>query len=425
MSTGEVSGDLQGSLLIGALRRVAAAQGLALRVSALGGPRMAAAGASLLADTSAIGSIGLWESLPFVLPTLGIQRRSRQALAADPPDVVVLIDYLGPNLGMGAALKADFPQVPIAHYIAPQEWVWTLNGGDTRRVVRNSDRILAIFPEEARYYERQGAQVTWVGHPLVDRLATAPDRAAARQRLGIGAAELAIALVPASRRQELRYLMPVLMAAAQHIQAARPQARFWIPLALERYRAPIAQAIQDFGLKAHIVSDADLQPASTADPTRLPREAPAIPRDPPIAEPWSASLTCLAAADVAIAKSGTVNLETALLNVPQVVAYRVSPITAWVARHLLHFSIPFMSPPNLVEMQPIVPELLQDAATPEAIAQAALQLLEPETRQSTLAAYAQMRQALGDGGACDRAAAAIVQLAQEFCACADQPRSVG
>lgn len=405
ISTGEVSGDLQGALLIAALRRVAADQGVALRVTALGGPRMAAAGATLLADTSAIGSIGLWESLPFVLPTLGIQRRSRQALAADPPDVVVLIDYLGPNLGMGTALKADFPQVPIAHYIAPQEWVWTLNGSDTRRVVRNSDRILAIFPEEARYYERQGAKVTWVGHPLIDRLATAPDRSAARQRLGIAPETLAIALVPASRRQELRYLMPVLMAAAQRIQAARPEAQFWIPLALERYRDPIAQAIQDVGLNARIISDADVAAARVNAPPDAP--TPATP------EPWSASLTCLAAADVAIAKSGTVNLETALLNVPQVVAYRVSPMTAWVARHLLHFSIPFMSPPNLVEMQPIVPELLQDAATPEAIAQATLQLLEPATRQATLAAYAQMRQALGAGGACDRAAAAIVQLANQ------------
>jgi lipid-A-disaccharide synthase len=405
ISTGEVSGDLQGALLIAALWRVAESQGLALRVTALGGPRMAAAGATLLADTSAIGSIGLWESLPFVLPTLGIQRRSRQALAADPPDVVVLIDYLGPNLGMGTALKADFPHVPIAHYIAPQEWVWTLNGNDTRRVVRNSDRILAIFPAEARYYERQGAQVTWVGHPLVDRLATAPSRTAARQHLGIDPETLAIALVPASRRQELRYLMPVLMAAAQQIQAARPQAQFWIPLALERYREPIAQAIQHFGLNARMVSDADGADAWAKVPTGAPTAA--------APEPWSASLTCLAAADVAIAKSGTVNLETALLNVPQVVAYRVSPATAWVARHLLNFSIPFMSPPNLVEMQPIVPELLQDAATPEAIAEATLQLLEPETRQTTLAAYAQMRQALGGGGACDRAAAAIVQLANQ------------
>jgi lipid-A-disaccharide synthase len=122
------------------------------------------------------------------------------------------------------------------------------------------------------------------------------------------------------------------------------------------------------------------------------------------------TLEILAAADLAITKSGTVNLEIALLDVPQVVAYRVSPITAWIARHLLKFSIPFMSPPNLVQMKPIVPELLQDEATAENIVTHALELLHNvDRRQQTLAGYREMRLSLGEVGVCDRAASEIIK----------------
>ncbi|HEY9805902.1 MAG TPA: hypothetical protein V6D04_05000, partial [Candidatus Obscuribacterales bacterium] len=114
---------------------------------------------------------------------------------------------------------------------------------------------------------------------------------------------------------------------------------------------------------------------------------------------------------LAIGKSGTVNLEIALLNVPQVVLYRVGAVTAWIARHILKFSIPFMSPPNLVEMKPVVPEFLQDQATPDNIAQAGLELLlNSERRQQTLANYQAMRQAIGEAGVCDRAAQEILRL---------------
>lgn len=393
ISTGEVSGDLQGALLVAALQRQAAAQGQAIAIQAVGGERMAQAGATLLADTSAIGSVGILESLPFLLPTIRVQRRVLAALKECPPDVVVLIDYLGPNLGMGRAIRKRFPDVPIVYYIAPQEWVWSLGESNTKAIVQFTDRLLAVFPEEARYYARKGANVTWVGHPLLDRLSSFPSRAAARAELGVPDDQPLIALLPASRPQEVRYLLPVMFAAAQQVQAALAQRQgqfsaplstdfpqFWIPLSLERYRPAIEAAIGQYGLRATVRSG----------------QTEAI----------------LAAADLAITKSGTVNLELALLGVPQVVLYRVSPVTAWVARHWLHFSIPFMSPPNLVEMKPIVPELLQDQATPDAIAQVSLDLLlNPERRQRMQADYRRMRAALGEVGVCDRAAQAIWALA--------------
>ncbi len=392
ISTGEVSGDLQGALLIDALKRQAAVLGWELEIVALGGPRMAAAGARLLGDTTAIGSVGILESLPFVLPTLKVQRYAKQYLLESPPDLVLLIDYMGPNLGIGTFLEKRFPQVPVVYYIAPQEWVWSVSPRNTAKIVSMSNLLLAIFPEEARYFQKKGAAVSWVGHPLVDKMQAAPSRTSARKTLGIEPEQLAIALIPASRQQELKYLMPVIFEAAKQLQAhLSPQSSitaypppttqdilFWIPLSMESFRRPIEEASAQYGLRAKIVSGQTQE--------------------------------ALAAADLAIAKSGTVNLELALLDVPQVVLYRVNPITAWVGHNILKFSIPFMSPPNLVEMRSVVPELLQEQATPENILKEALSLLDPEKRATTLADYQDMRRALGEVGVCDRAAHEVLQL---------------
>lgn len=379
ISTGEVSGDLQGGLLIEALQCQAVAAGLELKIVALGGEKMAAAGATLLGNTSSIGSVGILEALPFVLPSFKLQRRAIANIRQEQPDIVVLIDYMTLNLSIGSYIRRQLPTVPVVYYITPQIWIWSISPRDGDRLIRITDKLLAIFPEEARYFQEKGAQVSWVGHPLVDLMQNAPSREQARKLLGIASEETAIALIPASRRQELKYLLPVMFEAAQRIQAKLPQVHFWIPLSLEIYRQPIEQAIARYGLRATVVSSQKQQ--------------------------------AIAAADLAITKSGTVNLELALLNVPQVVIYRVSPITAWIARTFLKFSIPFMSPPNLVEMKPIVPELLQEQATPENIVQIALELLlDPSRRQQTLADYQQMRQALGEVGVCDRAAQEILQL---------------
>ncbi|MBE9205498.1 lipid-A-disaccharide synthase [Nostoc sp. LEGE 06077] len=379
ISTGEVSGDLQGSLLIAAMQRQAATAGWELEIVALGGEKMAKAGATILGNTSGIGSMGLLESLPYIVPTLLVQQKAIDYLKQNPPDLVVLIDYMGPNLGIGTYIQQNLPDVPVVYYIAPQEWVWSMSLRNTSRIVGFTDKLLAIFPEEARYYRENGGNVSWVGHPLIDRMQDAPNRQAARAELGIAPEQIAIALLPASRQQELKYLLPIIFQAAQTIQAKLPEAHFWIPLSLESFRQPIAAAIQSYGLRATILSGQQKE--------------------------------VFAAADFAITKSGTVNLELALFNVPQVVVYRLNPITVWIARKILQGSIPFASPVNLVVMREIVPELLQEKATPENITQAAMEiLLNPERRRQTLTEYAQMRKCLGEIGVCDRAAQEILQM---------------
>jgi len=382
ISTGEVSGDLQGGLLVAALHAEAEHRNLSLEITALGGERMQRAGATLLANTMPMGSIGLWEALPLVLPTLRVQRRVGRWLKQTPPDAVVLIDYMGANVSLGLKVKRQLPQVPILYYIAPQEWAFRVGDGGSTRLIGFTDRILAIFPEEARFYGARGAQVTWVGHPLLDTLSDLPSREDARAQLGLQEHERLLLLLPASRQQELRYLLPPLAAAAAQLQRRCPGLRVMVPAGQAAFEPVLADLLQAAGVVAEVV------PAAQADLRR--------------------PLLC-AAADLALNKSGTVNLELALRGVPQVVAYRVSRATAWVARHLLGFQVDHISPVNLVLQERLVPELLQDQLTVDAVVREALPLLnEPAARQRVVQGYERLRQALGEPGVTRRAAAAIL-----------------
>ncbi len=379
ISTGEVSGDWHGAILIEALQTEARSRGIELEILALGGDRMEKAGATLLGNTLGIGSIGLTEALPFILPTLQIQRRAKQYLRQNPPDLVILIDYVGPNTSIGMFAK-KYLKAPVIYYIAPQEWVWSINRQNTNAIASFTDRILAIFPEEAKYYGRYSNNVTWVGHPLVALMDRVPDRETARKTLGIGAEEKIIVLLPASRSQEIKFLLPIMLETAAIIHAQIPEVKFWLPLSLERYRAQIMPYLEKANLPITLVSE---------HPSQL----------------------VIRAADLVLSKSGTVNLETALLNVPQVVIYRLSKVTAWLARKVLRFSIPFMSPPNLVEMKAIVPEFLQEAAEPEKIAPVCLELLQnSQTRSKMLKDYQDMRLALGDDLAIERVCDQILTI---------------
>lgn len=366
-------------MLVTALLKKARLDGIDLEIVALGGDRMEAAGAHLLGNTIALSSIGLLEAVPYILPTLKMQRYAKQQLRENPPDLVILIDYIGANLGMGQFIRSQFPNCPIVYYIAPQEWVWSMNDKNTNEIVSITDRLLAIFPEEARYYKNQGASVTWVGHPLVDRLASAPSREVARKSLGIPPEEQAIVLSPASRKQELKFLMPTIFEAARAIQDQVPNAKFYIPLALDRYREAIKSAVQSYGLNAKLISREDTQMA-------------------------------IAAADLAITKSGTVNLELALLNIPQVAIYRISRFTAWAGRNILKVKITFASPVNLVLMRTVVPELLQEEANVDRIVKESIALLFGPAREKVLQDYQEVQKGLGAIGVCDRAAIEIFAL---------------
>ena len=383
VSTGEVSGDLQGSLLVKALHAEAQRRGLDLEVVALGGERMERAGAVLLANTTRMGAIGLLEAIPFVLPTLRLQRRLKRWFKGEPPDGVVLIDYMGPNVSLGLRLKRKFPQVPVTYYIAPQEWAFKFGINGRTNLISFTNQILAIFQQEARFYRCRGANVTYVGHPLLDTIGEVPSRPAARQLLGLKQDAPVLLLMPASRRQELRFMLPHIVKAAAQLQQLDPSLQVVVPAGLPGFETQLSLQLTQAGVRATIIPAADSDRLKAA---------------------------LCAAADVAIAKSGTVNLELALRGVPQVVVYRVSRATAFLARHILRFSVPHISPVNLVLGERLVPELLQEDLRAKTIVAEALPLLDPAGpgRLGMLAGYDRLRLELGEPGVTQRAACAIL-----------------
>ena len=156
ISTGEVSGDLHGSLLSKALFDEAGKKSLDLEICGLGGERRKNEGVKILQDTTSISAIGIWEALPLLLPTIIIQRRFYKLLKKYPPDCLILIDYMGPNINIGTKLKRSGNNIPIYYYIAPQEWAWRVGNNSTTNLINFSDKIFAIFKQEANFYKRRG-----------------------------------------------------------------------------------------------------------------------------------------------------------------------------------------------------------------------------------------------------------------------------
>lgn len=377
ISTGEVSGDLQGSMLIKSLYQAAAKRQIDLEIAGLGGDRMKEEGAKILADTAAIGSMGFIEAIPFILPTIKIQKLTKKYIQQNSPDVLVLIDYPASNLALASYVKQHLPQIPVVYYIAPQDWaVPMLN--NAAKIAQVVDKLLAIFPAEYEYFKQKKIDAVLVGHPLLDRLEHAPDKKQARLNLGLELSDTIVTLLPASRQQEIKYLLPVMCAAAQQILQQMPEVKFLLPVSLANYRSAITSAVAEYNLPVQILD--------------------------------GKTLDAIASADLAIAKSGTVNLEIALLNIPQVVIYRIHPLTAWIGRRI-GFKVPLMSPPNLVVNRMIVPELQQEEVTAKNITREAIKLLtNSDTQPEITAGYQEMRSLLGTVGVCDRVAAEIFKL---------------
>jgi len=208
ISTGEVSGDLHGSLLSKALLDEAKKKFIDLEICGLGGERMKKEGVKIIQDTTSISAIGIWEALPLLLPTIRIQRRFYKLLKKYPPDCLILIDYMGPNINIGTKLKRSRSNIPIYYYIAPQEWAWRVGNNSTTNLINFSDKIFAIFKQEANFYKRRGGNVFWVGHPMIDLTKKLPTKKESRTILKLRANQNILLLMPASRPQELKYILP-------------------------------------------------------------------------------------------------------------------------------------------------------------------------------------------------------------------------
>ena len=384
ISTGEVSGDLQGSLLIKALKDNAGKRKIELDIIALGGERMREAGAKLISNTSSIGAIGFLEALPYVFPTLSAQSKIDNYLKCSPPDAVVLIDYMGPNIRLGLKVKKTFPNIPIIYYIAPQEWAWRLGDSGTTDLISFTDKILAIFEEEAKFYANKGGNVNFVGHPMLDLYRNIPNREESLKKLGLSSDNKLLLLIPASRTQELKYILPTLLQAAKLLQEKDPSIIVFIPSGLKQFDSILTHYLKEYGLTGRVI---------------LSNEVDNI-------KPFLFS-----AAHLALAKSGTINMELALSSVPQIVGYKVSRFTAFFARYFLRFNVKYISPVNLLLNKMLVPEFIQEDFKVDNIFNSALKILgDSSTRKDIISGYGKLRDKLGDPGVTDRASKDILDL---------------
>ena len=375
---GEVSGDLHGATLCRALRALAPARPLV----GMGGDRMAAAGLERLADVTAAAAIGGTEAFGPIPTLLSAWRRLKAALTGPArPAALVLIDF--PEFNLRLARVARRAGIPVVYFIPPQVWAW--RPWRVRAIRERVSLVLAVFPFEAALYRQAGLRVEFVGHPVLDALDGAPGRDAARRRLGLGAGELVIGVLPGSRRQEIESTLPVLQQAAARIAAARPGARF-------------------------VLAAADVV-ASGASPGRdvgglIEKGAGSV---PPIQVVRGDTYAVMRAADVLLVTSGTATLEAALLGTPMVVCYRFSRLTeAWVR---LLVRVPWISLPSIALGRAVVPELYQRTFTAERVADTALGLLaSPAALDAQRAAFRELAGLLGEPGVGTRAARAILSL---------------
>lgn len=373
LCAGEASGDLLGAHLIDALK-VRCPQA---RFVGIGGPRMQAAGIDSLYDQEQLAVRGFAE----VVRRLPAIWRIRQGLVRDlgriRPDVFVGIDAPDFNLGVAAKLKAT--GLPTVHYVSPSVWAWRQER--VRRIVRQVDEVLCLFPMEPPLYHAAGGRAQFVGHPLAQTLPLQPDRQSARQRLKLEPDVPVFALLPGSRVSEIDYMAPLFLQTAELVRRDCPQARFVLPVATaatrERLQALLAQpAWKNLPLQ--------LMSAHT-------------------------DLACTAA-DAVLVASGTATLEVALCQRPMVISYKISPLTyAYVKRKI---KVPYVGLPNVLLGRMAVPELLQDDATPPKLAAALLDWYHQPAAVAALATeFAGLHQQLRQDTAA-LAAAAVLRHAQ-------------
>ena len=364
---GEASGDLRGAELLGEIRKLRSD----VSVTGVGGDRLRAAGMDVLVDAAELSAMGVTELFGRVGTIVRSYRRVRGAITGAHggrrPDLVVLIDF--PDFNLRLARVARRAGIPVLYYVSPQVWAWRRYR--VRTLARRVDHLAVVFPFEAELY-RGLTEVSFVGHPALETVRASSEPEATRHRHGLATDRPLVTLLPGSRGSEVRALLP-----------------------------PMVEAVRRLGLPAVVaLAHESLRP--------LAREL--CPADLPVVhgETWD----LVAAADLVLLSSGTATLETALLERPMVIMYRLSPLTYALARMLVR--VPFIGMPNLILGKAAVPELIQADVTPERIAEEARRILDDPARAAAIRGdLARVRALLGEPGAARRAAQIAVRMMSE------------
>ncbi|MGB9089375.1 MAG: lipid-A-disaccharide synthase [Pseudomonas farsensis] len=336
---GEASGDILGSGLMRAIK----ARHPDVRFIGVGGPLMEAEGMISYFPMERLAVMGLVEVLGRLRELLKRRELLIDSLIAEQPDVFIGID--APDFNLNIELKLRQAGIKTVHYVSPSVWAWRQKR--VLKIRQGCDLMLTLLPFEARFYEEKGVPVRFVGHPLADTIPLEADRAAARAELGLADGPV-IALMPGSRGGEVGRLGVLFLDAAQRLCELVPGARFVLPCANATRRAQIEQMLEGRNL-----------PLTLLD---------------------GQSHVALAACDAVLIASGTATLEAMLYKRPMVVAYRLAPLTYWILKRMV--KSPYVSLPNLLAQRMLVPELLQDAATSEALAQTLAPLLANGAQQT-------------------------------------------
>ncbi|MFY0989384.1 lipid-A-disaccharide synthase [Halomonas sp. C05BenzN] len=368
---GELSGDILGAGLMRALR----ARHPDIEFRGIGGPDMIAEGIDSRFPLETLSVMGLVEVLKHLPRLIGVRRELRRDALAWQPDIMVGIDAPDFNLGLERQLREA--GLATAHYVSPSVWAW--RQGRVRGIARSVDAMLTFLPFEAAFYARHRVPVAFVGHPLADELPLENDRAAARAGLGLPAEAEVLALLPGSRANEIRFLGETFLAAAGRLCADRPDLRVLVPAATPGRRAELETLL-------------DAHPELQGRLLLLDGQARAA----------------MVAADAVLLASGTAALEAMLCHRPMLVAYRMAPLTHALAKRLVKTE--WISLPNLIARETLVPELVQDAASPASIAARLADILDDAEGRATLEArFAEMHAGL-QRDASRRAAEAIEAL---------------
>jgi lipid-A-disaccharide synthase len=345
MVAGEASGDLLASRLLSGLRP----QLPDAFLHGIGGEHMAQYGFVSHWPLDKLTVRGLFEIIPRYRELKRIQNDLRDRLLAERPALFIGVDYPGFNLGLEMQLKQA--GIPTMHFIGPQIWAW--RGGRIKKIAKAVNHILVIFPFEEEIYRKAGIPATYVGHPVAEMIPMEVDTAAARRKLGLPAEGTVVAILPGSRMSELKYNTAAFVGAARILAQRDQQVRFIAPMAGEKQTQYFRQLIADAGLQ-----------------------------DVPLQIVDGNSHAAMAAADAVLVASGTATLEVALFKKPMVIAYRMMRASWEILRHMGYQ--PWIGLPNILAREYLVPELLQDAATPAALADALWKQLHDERNRALL-----------------------------------------
>lgn len=378
-SAGEVSGDMHGASLAKAIKQLEPEAEL----FGFGGPQMQAAGVDIRCNMQDYNVMGFWEVLKNLRRMFQLRDELLEIMRRERPDLLVLIDY--PDFNWRLAAKAKELGVPIFSYIPPSAWAW--RKGRAKPVAKLADQIAAIFPFETKVYEDAGARIEFVGNPLIDTVKPSMTKEAAAEYFGLDPLKHNILLLPGSRKQEITIILPEMLKAARELRRQEPDTEFFLPAAPGISLELLEQLIAEHGVAVQIKTD------HTYDLMNI--------------------------CDLAIATSGTVTLEAALLGLPSVILYKMSPVSYFIGNLLVH--VPNFSLPNIIANERILPELLQAEVSTERIVAEAKKMFKGTAGAAAIKdKLALIRQRLGKPDAAGRVAKLILATADR-CAAAQKP----